>query len=250
MTTNISKPHLSAYDIIGFIADIQTSYTDNFKVLESTYHWTAIDARLQVFLQCADVAGNTRLSIALLTFARANGLKTKDWWSQWACYDADRAFNRCPQFDTFVDDKSRQFTHRVQEQLLVTNQIYIESFLRSLARQFNIDRKDFWRLKKDFLQDTLGITATDLTPLTVYQHLRNSLHNKGVHYNAAFPELAFNIGGYPFIFRHGNIVMISWEHIRELQLASSTLVRTICEHPRVTSLAEFEAHNIVILSDD
>jgi hypothetical protein len=126
----------------------------------------------------------------------------------------------------------------------------IESFLRHLARQFNVDRNEFWRLKEDFLQAVLGIAATDLTPLTVYQHLRNSLHNKGIHYNAKYPDLAFNIGGYPFTFKHGKTVMISWEHIRQLQLANSTLLRTICEHPKVTLLPEFEAHNIVVLHDD
>jgi hypothetical protein len=250
MTTNTPKPHHSAYDIIGFIADVQTNYTENFKLLESIHHWRAIDARLQVFFQCADVAGNARLSVALLTFARANGLKTKDWWGQWACYDAERAFSRWPQFETFVEDKSRQFIHRVQEQLLVSIQIYIESFLRHLARQFNVDRNQFWQLKEDFLRAVLGIAATDVTPLTVYQHLRNSLHNKGIHYNAKSPDIALDIGGYPFIFKHGKIVSISWEHIRELQLANSTLLRTICEHPKVTSLPEFEAHNIVVLSDE
>ena len=249
-TPKIPKSHLSIYDIIGAVADVQTSYTDNYKALESNYHWKAVDARLQVFFQCFEVAGNARLSIALLACAKGNGLDTKEWWGKWASYDQNRAFNRWPHFKTFVDDKSRQFIHRVQEQLLVSIQIYIESFLRSLARQFSIDPKEFWKLKSDFLQAILGLTTDELVPLTVYQHLRNSLHNKGVHHNAKYPDLTFDIGGFRFCFRHGQPAMISWEHIRELQIANSNLLLKICEHSNVNCLRPIDAPNIVVLTDD
>ena len=241
---------LSAYDIIGFIADVQTTYTENYKTLESKHHWTGLDARLQVFFQCADVAGNARLSIALITFARANGLNTKEWWGTWACYDSERAFNRWPDFQVFIDDKSRQYSHRVQEQLVVTIQIYVESFLRLLGRQFNIDRKEFWRLKNDFLESVLDFSDTDLVPLAVYQHLRNSLHNKGLHHNANYPDLTFDVGGYRFDFNHGHIVRISWEHLTALLIATSNLLLRICENPKVVSLPSFDTQNIVVLTDD
>jgi len=243
------EPQLSFYDIIGAVADVQTSFTENFKALQSKYHWKATDARLQAFFQCCDVAGNARLSLALLSSAKANGMETKDWWQKWAFYHND-AFNRWPQFKTFVDDKSRQFVHRVQEQLLVSIQIYVESFLRNLARQFNIDKKEFWQLKRDFLENILGFTKDDLVPLTVYQHLRNSLHNKGMHHNTNYPELSFNLGGYTFCFKHGEAVKSSWEHIRELQIANSNMLLRICEHAKVNSLAPFDAQNIVVLTDD
>ncbi|MFI5341120.1 MAG: hypothetical protein ACHQ7N_14955 [Candidatus Methylomirabilales bacterium] len=246
----IPKPQLSSYDIIGFIADIQTSYTDNFKKLQGMYGWKVPDARLQVFFNCLEVAANARLGMGLLAFARANGLGGKDWWGKWACYDEDRAFNNLPDFGTFVDDKCRQFAHRTQEQLLVSVQIYTEAFLRSLARQFRIDRKQFWQLKKDFLQDVLGFGTHDIEPLTVYQHLRNSLHNKGLHYNNNYPRLAFDINGYNFGFTHGQAVKISWEHVRELQIATSNLLLKINEHSKVNCLPNFNEENVVIITDE
>ena len=243
------KPHLSIYDIVGLIADVQTSYTNNLKTLQGKYGWKVPDARLQVFFNCFEVAANARLSVGLLSFARANGLESKDWWGKWTCYESDRAFDKWPDFKTFVDDKSRQFLHRTQEQMLISIQIYIESFLRSLARQFRIDRKEFWQLKKEFLMQTLGFSDSDLVPFTVYQHLRNSLHNKGLHYNARFSSLAFNINGYDFVFTHGQGVKISWEHIRELQIASSNLLLKINEHSRVSCLPQFDEENVIILAD-
>jgi hypothetical protein len=249
-TSKTPQSQLSIYDIIGVMADVQTSYTDNYKALEGKYHWKAIDARLQVFFQCFEVAGNARLSIALIAFAKGNGLDTKEWWGKWACYDHDRAFNRWPHFKTFVDDKSRQFIHRAQEQMLVSIQIYIESFLRNLARQFKVDPKEFWKLKSDFMQAILGLTAADLVPLTVYQHLRNSLHNKGIHHNVKYPDMTFDVGGFVFHFRHGQPVKISWEHIRELQIANSNLLLKICEHTRVDCLPPVDAQNIVVLTDE
>lgn len=244
------KADLTAYDIIGFIADIQTRFTEHFKTLQSTYNWTLPDARLQVFFNCLDVAANARMSVGLLEFARANGLHTKDWWSKWTCYDKDRAFDNFPDFGTFVDNKCQQFIHRVREQLLISIQLYTEFFLRSLARQLKMDREKFWMLKKDFLQGFLGLTSNDLVPLTVYQHLRNSLHNRGLHYNDRAPKLGFTINGYSFDFEHGQAVKISWEHIRELQIANSDLLFKINRHSAVTCLPRFEDANVVILTDD
>jgi hypothetical protein len=243
------ETYLNGYDIIGHIADIQTSFTENFKKLQNKYAWKVPDARLQVFFNCFEVAANTRLSIGLLEFARANGLKHRDWWEKWTYYESARAFNKWPDFGIYVDDKSRQFVHRVQEQLFVSVQIYVESFLRNLARQFHIDQKEFWRLKKDFLQNVLGFKTDELIPFSAYQHLRNSLHNKGIHHNANYPNLTFNINGYEFTFNHGEIVMISWEHIRELQIATSNLLLQIVEHPRANCLPTFEENNVVVIID-
>lgn len=54
----IPRMQHSAYDIIGFIADVQTSFTENFKTLQNKYDWKVPDARLLVLLNCADVAAN------------------------------------------------------------------------------------------------------------------------------------------------------------------------------------------------
>lgn len=209
-----------------------------------------LDARLQVFFNCLEVAANARLSIGLLAFAKAGGLRNKDWWGKWTSYDKDRAFVNCPDFGIFVEDKSRQFIHRVQEQSLISVQIYTEAFLRELARQFQIERTQFWQLKKDFLQDVLGLGTKDIEPLTVYQHLRNSLHNKGRHHNSNYPDMAFEINGYSFSFAHGQMVKISWEHVRELQIAVSNLFLRINEHPKVSCLPAFDEKNVIVLSDD
>jgi hypothetical protein len=137
----------------------------------------------------------------------------------------------------------------VQEQLLVSAWVYVEGFLRSLARQFGQDPKEFWRLKEDFLQKTLSLSEKDLLPLTVYQNLRNSLHNKGLHFNSRLPKLNFVIGGYEFRFDQRQPVKISWEHIRELLVANSALLLTIMERPKVGQLAAFMDRNVVILAD-
>ena len=187
----IPRMQHSAYDIIGFIADVQTSFTENFKTLQNKYNWKVPDARLLVLLNCADVAANSRMGVGLLAFARANGLDSKEWWKKWTYYDSDRSFHCWSDFKTYTDDKSRQFIHRIQEHLLITIQVNTESFLRNLARQFQMDYNQFWRLKKDFLQGVLNLGSDELEPLSAYQHLRNSLHNKGLHYKLPISE--FNI---------------------------------------------------------
>ena len=155
---------ISVWDIIGVIADIQTSYTDNFKALESKYAWDLPDARLQVLFNCCDLAANARLNIAILMFAKANGLSNKDWWENWCAYP-QQAFKRIPDFNLYVDDKCRQYTHRVQEQLMFNCQIYIESFIRNLARKFGIDENQYWNLKNQFLINILNFNQVELEPL-------------------------------------------------------------------------------------
>ena len=73
---------------------------------------------------------------------------------------------------------------------------------------------------------------------------------KGVHHNPKYPELSFDIDGYPFRFKQGEAVMISWEHIRALQIANSNLLLKICEHGNVHCLPPFAEKNIVILTED
>lgn len=189
------------------------------------------------------------LGVGLLEFARANGLDSKEWWKKWTYYDSDRSFHCWSDFKTFADDKSRQFMHRIREHLLVTIQVNTESFLRNLARQFQMDYNQFWRLKKDFLQEVLKLGSDELDPLSAYQHLRNSLHNKGLHYNIQYPDLTFDINGCVFSFTHGNEVMISWEHIRELQVATSNIIMKIIEHPKVRNLPQFNEETVVIIVD-
>jgi len=155
----IPRMYHSAYDIIGFIADIQTSFTENFKILLEKYGWKVPDVRLTVLLNCADVAANARMGVGLLEFARANGLDSKEWWKKWTYYDADRSFHCWPEFKTYADDKSRQFIHRIQEHLLVKVWVNAESFLRNLARQFHMDYTQFWQIKKDFLQKFLNLAV-------------------------------------------------------------------------------------------
>ena len=149
------KNKISLWEIIGYIADIQLSFIENFKIIESKYKWTFPDARLQVLFNCCDLSANARLNISVLGYAKSNGLSEIEWWVKWAAY-SNAAFTKIPKFELYVDDKCRQYIHRVQEQLMTTTQIYIESFLRNLARQFNIDENQFWRLKKKFLERFLN----------------------------------------------------------------------------------------------
>ena len=243
------KKDLSLFDIIGFIADIQTSFTENYKRLENKYDWKLPDARLSVLYNCLDVSANARLSVGLLACAKSYGLSDKDWWGKWALYDASVAFNRCPDFKIFVDDKCRQYIHRVQEQLLTTIQIYIESFLRNLGRQFDINEVYFWKLKEKLLEKILKFKNDELAALSAYQHLRNSLHNRGIHFNENYPDLELDINGYKFIFKHKESIKISWEHIRALLIANSDLLNKIIDSSKVSRLVSFNDQNVVILTD-
>lgn len=242
------RQQISLWDIIGVIADIQTSFTENFKRLEKKYDWTLRDARLQVVFNCCDLAANARLNIAILGYTKSNGLTEKEWWQKWCGYSPE-SFHRIPKFELYVDDKCRQYTHRVQEQLIVTTQIYIEAFLRNLARQFNIDENKFWSLKKKFLVNTLKLNQDELIPLTVFQYLKNSLHNKGLHYDTNYPDQEFEINGYSFNFKHNDIVKISWDHIKELIIANSDLLYKIIDRSDVSSLPSFTDKNVVVLTD-
>jgi hypothetical protein len=56
------RSQITAWDIVGVIADIQTSFTENYKKLESKYEWRlSDDARLQVIFNCGDLANSTNL---------------------------------------------------------------------------------------------------------------------------------------------------------------------------------------------
>jgi len=242
------KNEISLYDMIGFIADIQTSFTENFKELENKFNWQVTDARLQVFFNCSDLAANSRLSLSLLGYSKKQ-LFDQEWWGEWACYDISRAFTRIPDFGLYVNDKCRQLTHRTQEQLLVTTQIYIEAFIRNLAKQHSVKEDIFWDLRKSFLIGTLGFTSDELKPLTVYQHLKNTLHNMGLHNNPKYPELEFDIDGCQFLFKQDEGVKIGWEHVRGLIIANSDLLKRIVTHQKVCSLPEFFHKNVVVLRD-
>lgn len=241
--------NITPWDIIGVIADIQTSFTENFKVLEKKYPWGPRDARLNVFYSCLELAAHARLSIGVICFAKESGLNNKDWWVKWLAYSPE-SFRRIDKFDLYVDDKFRQYSHRVREQLLVNTQIYIESFLRNLGRQFSIDEKEFWKLKKKLLEETLSLTPIELEPLVIYQHLKNSLHNKGLHYNTFYPSLEYTLGTYKFYFKHHTVVQLSWQHIRELLIAISLLLLKIIDGlPQVANLSSFDDGNVTILRD-
>lgn len=243
------REKISLWDIIGVIADVQTGFTEKFKKLQKDNAWTLPDARLQVMFNCLELAANARLSIAILASAKSNGLSSKDWWEKWAGY-SPLSFDNIPNFTLYVEDKSRQYVHRVQEQLQTTTQIYTESFLRNLARQFNITEVEFWRLKKSLLEDTLGFNQDDLKSIIVFQHLKNSLHNKGLHYNEKRPTLSFEINGLIFDFTHGQPVMISWDHIKELLLANGEFLLQVIENLKVRRLLSFNERNVIILTDE
>jgi hypothetical protein len=243
------RHQITAWDILGIIADVQTSFTENFKRLESKYNWLlAEDARLQIVFNCSDLAANARLSIAILYFSKSNGMVSQDWWQKWAAY-SDKSFSRISDFKLYVDDKSRQYIHRIQEQLLITSQIYIESFLRSLGRQFGIDENQFWKLKERLLEKKLKFNKEELLALAASQYLKNSLHNKGLHYDPLNNEKEFVIDGYSFSFRHNMPIQISWDHIKALLIANSELLYKIIDSSQVSSMPSFSDKNIVILTD-
>lgn len=235
------------WDIIGVTADIQTSFTENYKELVDKYNWKLPDARVQVFYNNMDLAANARLNIGLIGFAVNEGID-KEWWAKWLGYSPE-AFKKIPDFDTYIKDKCRQYTHRVQEQLMINTNIYIEGFLRNLSRQFSINENELWKIKKRLLEEKLGLTKEELKPITVYQHLRNSLHNKGVHYNEKYPKEQFEINGYEYYFEHNKVVMTSWNHIKELIVANSELLFKIINNPKVNSLPSFDEKNVVVIKD-
>jgi len=44
--------------------------------------------------------------------------------------------------------------------------------------------------------------------------------------------------------------MISWEHIRELQVATSNILMKIIEHPSVNNLPQFNEQTVVLIEDE
>jgi len=242
------REKITWWDIIGLIADIQTSFTENYKKLIGKYKWSVPDARALVLINCMELSANARLSMGMIGYTTSNGMDTKDWWEKWCGY-SPHSFNGIPNFKVHVDDKCRQYSHRIQEQLMITTYVYIESFLRNLARQFEINEKELWKIKEALLQNILLFSKDDLKPLVIYQYLRNSQHNKGIHYNEKYPNMEFDLNGYKFIFKHNTIVMISWDHIKELLIANSELLYKIIDNPKVSTLRKFDERNIVILRD-
>jgi hypothetical protein len=197
-----------------------------------------------VIFNCYDLAANARLSRAILYFSKSNGMISQKWWQKWAGY-SDKTFTRVPDFKVYVDDKSRQYIHRIQEQLLITAQIYIESFLCSLGRQFGIDENQFWKLKTALLETKLKFEKEDLVPITVSQYL----NNKELHYDSVNQEKEFSIDKYNFAFKHNDPVNISWDHIKALSIANSELLYKIIDTPLVSILPAFSDKNLVILTD-
>ncbi len=240
--------HISFWDIIKSIDPIHISCAEKLNYVQNKYDWNTLDARATVFYNICSLSENLNLTLSAIIFTKHNGLHKKEWWHDWAGYaDVDKAFRNIPDFDTYADDQVRQMIHRVQEQLAVTTQIYLEAFIRNTARQFGIEQNMFWRLKKAFLVDTLEMSDKDLLPLTIYQNLKNSLHNKGIHYNEKDGKLRFILEGYEFNFDHDHAVRISWDHYRVLILASCETLLKIVENPKVLALPEYSDRNIVVI---
>jgi len=219
------------------------------ELIQSKYGWSTLDARVLVFYNLCSLTENLGLILSTIFFAKGNGLHSKQWWKGWAGYQ-DQAFRKIPDFDTYVNDQVRQSIHRVQEQLVFTSQIYIEAFIRNTSRQLGIERDAFWQLKRDFLKAQLGLSDDDLLPITILQHLRNTIHNKGIHHSPRNPQLRYNLNGYVFSFDHDQAVMVSWDHYSELLLATSEVLLKIVENPKVVALPEYSDKNIVVIQDE
>ena len=244
------RAEISFWDIIKSVDSIHISYSEKLRNLQAKYEWTILDARSLVFYNICSLAENLSLTLTAIIFTKHNGLHSKDWWRDWAGYqDVDRAFRQIPDFDTYINDQVRQMIHRVQEQLAITTQIYIEAFIRNTARQMGIEQNMFWKLKKAFLVDELGLTEEEILPLTIFQNLKNSLHNKGIHYNEREGELRFNLDSFEFAFDHTEAVKMGWDHYRVLLLAASEVLLMIVEHPKVVALPEYSDRNIVVLKE-
>ena len=247
---NVPNSEITFWDIIKSIDPIHISCAQKLDHIQATYGWSSLDARTLVFYNICSLAENLTLTLQTIIFTKHNGLHDKAWWGTWGGYqDVDRAFRNIPDFDTYVDDQVRQMIHRVQEQLVFTTQIYIEAFIRNTARQLGIEQNMFWKLKREFLIKALGFSDDDLLPITILQNLRNTIHNKGIHYNQAENELRFVLNGFEFAFDHEQPVQVSWDHYRELLLASSALLLKIVEHPKVLALPEYSDKNIIVLRD-
>lgn len=245
------KDEISFWDIIKSIDPVHISCYQKLHYIQGKYAWSTLDARLLVFLNTCSLAENLTLTLQTIIFTKHNGLHTKEWWHTWGGYqDVDKAFRDIPDFDGYVNSQIRQMIHRVQEQLFYTAQMYMEAFIRNTARQLGIEQNQFWKLKRDFLVKKLGFTDQELLPLTIAQNLRNTFHNKGIHYNQSESELRFVLNGYEFAFDHTEPVKLSWDHYRELLLASSDLLLKIVEHPIVVALPEYSDKNIVVIRDD
>jgi hypothetical protein len=241
------KEHISLWDIIKSLDQVHIAFRTKYYAILDKYGWVPTDARGVVFYSICSLIENISLTITTIGFASHHGLKTRDWWYKYAAFDVNKAFKDDVQFETYVDDQCRQMVHRLQEQLATTSQIYIEAFIRNTARQLGIEHNVYWRLKERFFTKELGLYDDDLLPITIFQNLKNSLHNKGIHYNEQQSKLQFILNDFDYKFEHTQIVRLSWDHYRNLLIATSEVLYKIVTHPKVATLPSYEDRNIVVI---
>jgi len=158
----------SIHDMIRTIDEIKISFINNLNKIDKIYNWSELDARKTIFLTCIDLCEQLMLSLALLEHFKSNGLYDKKWWIDWKLISPEMLNDKIQNFNVYVQDRCQTFVGTILDQLFILSQIYIESFIRNLGRQFLIEENEFWKLKKHFLLKNLNLLEEDLVPLIVF----------------------------------------------------------------------------------
>lgn len=241
------KDSISIFDAIGVVADIQTGFIDSFREANKIYDIK--DFRCNIFFSCFDLVTNSRLTMAMLEYSLSNGMQTKEWWLKWGCYNP-LSLESIPDFNIYVNDKTGQLLWHTRDTIALNLFIYIEGFIRTIARQKGIESKDLYFIRDKLLKEFLGFEDDEITPLIIYQHLKNSGHNKGIHFNLKYPHAKYKLGRYEYEFNHGEKFYFDWQMLRELLIQMNSLLWKIVNHEQIKQLELVTDKNFIVMYDN
>jgi hypothetical protein len=245
--TEKKREAISIFDAIGVIADIQTGFIDSFKEANKIYNIK--DFRCNVFFSCYDLVTNSRLILSMLGYSLSNGMQTEDWWIKWGCYYS-LALEKIPDFSIYVKDKTGQLLWHTRDTISQNLFIYVEGFLRTVSRQLGIEGKDLYTVRDNLLKKSLGFTDDEVIPLIIYQHLRNSVHNKGLHFNPKYPHVKYKLNKYKYEFKHDEKFYFDWYMLGELLLEINKILWKIVNHEKIKQIATVTDKNFIVRYDD
>jgi hypothetical protein len=241
--TENQRDSISIFGAIGVIEDIQTGFIDSFKRANKIYDIK--DFRCNIFFSCFDLVTNSRLTLAMLGYSLSTGMLKKEWWLKWGCYHP-LSFENIPDFNIYVHDKTGQLLWHTRDTITLNLFIYIEGFIRKIARQKGIESKDLYSIRNSLLKNLLGLAEEEITPLIIFQHLRNSIHNKGIHFNLNYLHAKYKLGQYDYEFKHDEKFFFDWQMLGELLIHMNKLLWKIVNHEQIKQLELVSDKNFIV----
>jgi hypothetical protein len=119
-----------------------------------------------------------------------------------------------------------------------------------VSRQLGIEGKDLYTVRDNLLKKSLGFTDDEVIPLIIYQHLRNSVHNKGLHFNPKYPHVKYKLNKYKYEFKHDEKFYFDWYMLGELLLEINKILWKIVNHEKIKQIATVTDKNFIVRYDD